>query len=117
MYSFQSFYEKYSNFYISKHGNSKYKTVKEKIYNSTKLAELNGISIQKKIAPTAKDFGATISIIPYFIFAGAETMAMAQIEAIKNWNSEVNYVYEFCSENMLIEKGNSVLKQWGIYLG
>ena len=114
MYTFDDLYNSYKNYYIRKNGQAKFNTVQEKILRSNKMAQINGLSIRDKIAPTRVDVSSYIHEIPYFIFAGVETVAMAEFVAIKNWNEEINTIYNLCTDHELFFKGEAILKGWKI---
>jgi len=114
--SFNQLFNRYKTYYISKYGESKFNTVCDKIATSSKIAKLNGLSIQKRMAPSEGDFGATIHEIMYFMFASTDTTALAEIVAISLWNSEINSIYGFCNDEMLVNKAQNVLKRWKINL-
>lgn len=114
MYTFNYFYDRYKNYFIKKNGIAKFQKVEEKILSSKDLAKLHNESIRDKEAPTQADFGAVINQIGYFIFAGGETIAMAQLIAIKHWDEKINSVYSLCTESGLLHKAESVLNRWKI---
>ncbi len=116
MYTFYNIYDRYKNYFIKKNGTLKFQKIEEKIHTSKSIAQLHGLTIQKKIVPTQADFGATINQMTYFIFAGGETIAMAQLIAIKYWNEEINTVYGLCAESMLAHKAEAALNYWKISL-
>lgn len=114
MYTFNYFYDRYENYFIKKYGVTKFQKIEEKILSSKSLVKLHNESIKDKEAPTQADFGATIHQISYFIFAGGETIAMAQLIAIKDWDEKVNRAYGLSSASGLLHKAESVLNRWKI---
>lgn len=116
MYTFENLYNRYQEYFIYKHGQAKFNTIKEKIHNSSKLADLNKQSIQNKAAPPAAVFGASITTTPYFIFCSADTSALAEFIAIKNWNEGINSVHNFCTDRNLLFMGEDIIRRWRIRL-
>ena len=112
MNTFEHLYIRFKTKYIYNYGQAKFNTVEEKIYSSSKLTELNKISVNRSIAPNAADFNATIQSIGYFIISNSDTSAMAQMIAIKRWDEQVNSKFGFCTEHQLYFKGESTLKKW-----
>ncbi|PRY53376.1 hypothetical protein B0I27_104387 [Arcticibacter pallidicorallinus] len=114
MYTFTYYYDRYESYFVKKNGITKFQKIEEKIHSSQSLAKLHDASIKNNEAPTQADFGAVINQIGYFIFAGGETIAMAQLIAIKDWDEKINSVYGLCSESGLLHKAESVLNRWKI---
>lgn len=100
----------YSDRYIPKYGVDKYKTVFEKVSKSKKIATLNGLSIQKRIAPTAHDFAAAVNEIAWFLFQSQETVALAALMAIGLWDQDVNRIYHFSTQFEVEQKAIAVLE-------
>lgn len=112
MNTFDQLYLKFKSKYIFNHGQAKFNTIEKKIYSSSKLAELNQISVNRRIHPSSGDFGATIQSIGYFMIASSDSSALAQMIAIKMWHEKVNLRYRFCSDHELYFKGEAALMQW-----
>jgi hypothetical protein len=116
MYTFNHLYNRYQNYFIHKYGQAKFNKIEEKILKSSKLAQVNGASIQRKTTPTRADFSSYIHGIPYFMFAGVETIAMAEFVSIKYWKEEINSVYNLCTEHELFVKAEAITNHWKIKL-
>ncbi|MCX2482839.1 hypothetical protein [Pedobacter sp. MR2016-24] len=110
--SFEKLYLGYKTKYIYRHGQAKFNTIEFKVQNSSKIAQLNSLSIQQRTEPSQGDFGVAIQSMAYFIFSGGDTCAMAEFIATKHWDETVNYRYEFCDEEALARKGQSILNKW-----
>ncbi len=76
--------------YIREFGDSKFKTVLDKVMTSNKISGLISTVKYKEVAPGSKDFLYCLNEIPYFIFSRGQTQALAALIALQRWNEEVN---------------------------
>lgn len=112
MDTFENLYSKFKATFIAKHGETKFGNIKQKVFASKKLIRLNRFSAQQRLAPDAEDFGAVLQSTFYFMFAGSDTSAMAQLIAIRLWNDAINSTHDICSQGDVLIKGEMTLKQW-----
>ncbi|WP_200974455.1 hypothetical protein [Echinicola sp. 20G] len=114
MSSFNTIFENYKEKFTYKHGHNKVQKIKSKVLSSSNLKKLSQISIDRRIAPSEADFGSGIHTITYFMFAGGETTAMAELFAIHNWNETVNRTYRLCSDLDLCHKAEATFRRYQI---
>lgn len=98
--------------FVNLYGLDKFEKLYRKVNDSSALGKLTGLTVNRGLPPTARDFLGSASTIPYVMFqfsVGASIMA-ALIE-LKIWNETVNYYRKLVSEQHLtiiaerIEKG------------
>lgn len=112
--TFDDLYYRFSEYYIYKKGRAKYDKVTAKIIDSKHTDKLFYLSIQNRWLPNENDFVVAVSNTTYFMLAGFETTAMAEIIAMNTWNYRVNNVYDICADHQLLEKGLRALDRWKI---
>lgn len=110
MTEFDIIYNDYANRYIELDGRDKYEKVYRKIITSEKMGGVFGRALHHNIAPTAMDILSCIHTIPYFIFQGTPTCALAALIAIAQWNERINSVYNLCTEREVAEKAKAVFR-------
>lgn len=109
--TFYETYQAYKNYFIARNGSNKFEKAYDIILSSNKIQQILSLSINKRIAPTSKDFLIEIHMIPYFIFAKNETRAMGALIALNYWDERVNNIYCLASERDMSEKIKSVFGQ------
>lgn len=107
-------YISFQTYYISKYGVSKFEKVENKVLLSNKMAELNGLSIQMRAVPTARDFVTAINSMAYFMFASTDTTILACLIAMKQWNERINSTYHFVTQSVLDYKVQSLFNMFGL---
>lgn len=108
MQGFESIYEDYAARYIHFNGQEKYEKIYRKVSSSEKISGLFGRALHYNSAPTAMDILSCINTMPYFIFQGTPTCAMAALMVIVLWNEKINQAYHLCTDRELAEKAQSV---------
>lgn len=112
--TFDDLYNRFSNYYIHEKGKAKFDRIVDKVHNSKHTRRLLDLSARDKFLPNESDFATIINSNAYFMFAGGETTATAEIILMSLWNFRVNKVYNICADHQLLEKGYRAFNRWKV---
>lgn len=113
METFEEIFKTVKHRFIHLHGQAKYNRIEDVVLTSKKLAILNEESYAWRKAPTAKDIGAHLQSIGYFIFAKNNTNLMGSFIALNQWNNRVNSRLLLSTEAEVVHRAKALLRMWG----
>ena len=91
-------------------GEEKFIKIFNKIQTSNKISDLIRVSHQNLIVPNKNDYLYSLNEVPYFIFAGTDTLAIGAVLALNRWNEECNRYLHLADEAMLNYTLEGILK-------
>ena len=98
-------------FYLRRHSQNESEKVRKKVLDSPKIAAIDAYSIQKKVVPSADDFGSAINATFWFMIKSNSTQALAVLIAAKEWNKRTNSKYHLGNDKTIRDNALEVFKK------